>query len=76
MRQLSLEIKNGENEMKKINGKEIKVTSAGYLYINGVKVWKIKITPLHVPGPDITGDEDITAYARKWAHRNYTMVQS
>jgi len=35
---------------EKINGKEVKVTSAGYLYINGVKVWKIKITPLHVPG--------------------------
>jgi hypothetical protein len=65
-----------ETAMKKINNNKVNITSSGYIYVDGRKINKIPITPLHVPGSDITGSEEISDYAREWAQRNYRMVQN
>lgn len=56
-----------------INEKEIKITAAGYLYVDGVKVRKNVVTPLSVPSE--YGD-DVEAVCREYAKKNYRMVQS
>ena len=57
-----------------INGKEVKITPSGYLYIDGKKATPKRVPPLQVPSTDITGDYDISLYAHKWAFKHYTMV--
>ena len=59
--------------MINVNGHdhEVRITSAGYLYIDGNRVNNVPITPLHVPDGQ---PEAITKYCRAWAHRHYRMV--
>lgn len=54
--------------------REIKITKAGYLYINGKKASPRRITPLYV-GADILDPEE-QKLARKWASDHYEMVNN
>ena len=54
--------------------RKIKITKAGYLYINGKKASEKRITPLYV-GADIL-DPDEQEITRKWAHSHYKMVNN
>jgi len=54
--------------------REIKITKAGYLYINGKKASPRRITPLYV-GADIL-DPDELEITRKWANAHYKMVNN
>jgi len=60
--------------MKNINGKKVNITSAGYIYIDGVKASKHPVTPLtlHLIYPDID-DHDIIDYVKKWSDNHYVM---
>ena len=57
--------------MKKINGKQVKITEAGYLYIDGKKVSPLQITPVN--GPTVS-DKEINLYMNKWLKGRYVMV--
>ena len=49
---------------------DIKITRAGYLYVNGDRMSKQIITPLQIPteyGPRVE------EFCRKWAFRHYAM---
>ena len=62
--------------MKTRKGNEIKITKAGYLYINGVKHDERKIDPFYDAG-DIAkqlNDFDIMDYASSWSNKNYRMA--
>lgn len=63
----------GVTKMKKINGKQVKITRAGYLYIDGIKISERRITP--ISGPKIECPA-IAKYVHEWAARNYIMVNS
>ena len=52
--------------------RDIKITKAGYLYINGKKASPRRITPLYVGADVLTADEQ--KLARKWASDHYEMV--
>jgi len=54
------------------NGKEIKITAAGYLYINGVKQDNRIVTPLYTPTVAHT-DNDIWDICKKYTIKNYRM---
>lgn len=54
--------------------RKIKITKAGYLYINGKKASEKRITPLYV-GADIL-DPDEQEITRKWAFTHYEMVNN
>ena len=59
--------------MKKIvNGKEISITKAGYLYINGVKQSELRVSPLQIP----TNDADAIEVCRQSNQRYWRMVNS
>ena len=58
-----------ENEMKK----QIKITRAGYLYINGVKASPLVVTPLSSPK---SNDPDVLAAMSKYRANNYRMVNA
>jgi hypothetical protein len=53
-----------------MNNQEIRITRAGYLYIDGVRVYG-PITPLRVPGEF---GAEVQAVCREWAHKHYRMV--
>jgi hypothetical protein len=61
--------KSGRTKMK---NSEIKITKAGYLYINGVKASEKRITPLQRVVADITKDQQMIV--DKWIAKNYRMV--
>jgi hypothetical protein len=54
--------------------REIKVTRAGFLYVDGKKASPKRITPFYV-GEDVltSNEQEIT---RKWAHAHYKMVNN
>ena len=54
--------------------RKIKVTRAGYLYVDGKKATEKRITPFYV-GQDVLtqNEQEIT---RKWAHSHYRMVNN
>lgn len=54
--------------------REIKITKAGYLYINGKKASEKRISPLYVGADILTVEEQ--KIARKWANANYKMVNN
>jgi len=54
--------------------REIKVTKAGYLYIDGKKASEKRISPFYV-GADIL-DPDEQEITRKWAFTHYEMVNN
>ena len=54
-------------------GNVVKITSAGYMYVNGLKVSERKITPLYKPICDIE-DAEIFGICQQWANRNYRMI--
>ena len=58
-----------KNEMKK----QIKITRAGYLYINGVKSSPLAVTPLSSPK---SNDPDVLAAMSKYRANNYRMVNA
>jgi hypothetical protein len=51
--------------------KEIKITRAGYIYIDGVKISERKLTPLYTP-------PEVPAWAleacQNWNRKNWRMV--
>lgn len=59
--------------MKKVT-REIKVTRAGYLYVDGKKATEKRITPLYVGQDVLTQSEQ--KIARKWAYDHYKMVNN
>jgi hypothetical protein len=54
--------------------RDIKITKAGYLYINGKKASEKRITPLYVGADILTVEEQ--EIARKWAFAHYEMVNN
>jgi hypothetical protein len=60
---------------KKINGKMVKITNAGYLYIDGVKVADKKITPLY-HATELVDDPQIADAIRDYTARNWRMVNN
>jgi hypothetical protein len=54
--------------------RKIKITKAGYLYVNGQKATPRKITPLYVGADVLTAEEQ--KIARKWANAHYEMVNN
>ena len=68
--------------MKTINGKTVKITKAGYLYVDGQKIGAIsqgtyypqaRQTPLS-RAPMSMIDNDIDDYLQAWLDRNWRMV--
>jgi hypothetical protein len=55
-----------------INGKSVKITSAGYLYIDGVRHDR-KINPLY-NGYNFTDDKDVKQFCHDWSMKNYSMI--
>jgi hypothetical protein len=54
--------------------RKIKVTRAGYLYVDGKKATEKRISPFYV-GQDLLTKEE-QEIARKWANSNYKMVNN
>jgi hypothetical protein len=54
--------------------REIKITRAGYLYVDGKKATERRITPFYI-GDDVLAEEE-QKIARKWASAHYEMVNS
>ncbi len=54
--------------------REIKITRAGFLYVDGKKVSSKRITPFYV-GEDVLTPEE-QEITRKWAHDHYRMVNN
>lgn len=55
-----------------INGKQIKITKAGYLYINGIR----SINPISPMEPGkLTNDPDALEVIHTWLRKNYTLSQ-
>jgi hypothetical protein len=52
-----------------INGKLIKITKAGYLYINGIRQSPLIVAPLHIP----TSDKDALTVCREYIKKYYVM---
>jgi len=67
---------------KIINGKTVKITRVGRLYIDGRLTMTMsegaptcdRITPVNLPPAEAVGEE-IVAHARAWAAKNYRMVK-
>ena len=67
--------------MRTKDGKEVKITRVGRLYIDGVltptmsdgRLVGDRITPLNLPDRHAVGAE-VWSYARDWAYKNYRMV--
>lgn len=59
--------------MATINGKSVKITSSGYLYVGGVRVSDTQCTPLSCP---MTDDPDINAYVHQWVFKHWTMTSN
>jgi hypothetical protein len=57
---------------KTINGKTIKITRAGYLYINGVKQSERVVTP--IAPKEITDDPDALELCHEYNAKYYVMV--
>jgi len=54
--------------------REIRVTRAGFLYVDGKKVSNKRVTPFYY-GQDVLTNEE-QEVARKWASANYEMVNN
>jgi len=54
--------------------REIRVTKAGFLYVDGKKASEKRITPLYVGADILTVEEQ--EIARKWASAHYEMVNN
>ena len=54
--------------------RDIKITRAGFLYVNGKKATEKRISPLYVGQDVLTSEEQ--EIARKWANANYKMVNN
>jgi hypothetical protein len=54
--------------------REIRITRAGFLYVDGKKASDKRITPFYVGADVLTSEEQ--AIARKWANNNYKMVNN
>ena len=61
--------------MKTINGKRIKITNTGYLYIDNKKITERRCTPLNLAELyRVVNDHNINDYIRQWVWKRYTMV--
>ena len=58
-----------------INGQRIKITRAGYLYVDGVRVSELECTPLNLGAIAPKVDADVARYAAEWAARHYVMCR-
>ena len=60
------------SKMTRITTHSLKITKAGYVYIDAVKVSVRRLTPIQIPYeiPDWALER-----CRAWLHRNYTMAQ-
>lgn len=56
--------------VKVINGKEYKITRAGYLYIDNRKISDCPVTPVNIP----KSGNQIQDFCREWAYKNYRMI--
>lgn len=54
--------------------REIKITRAGYLYVDGKKASPRRITPFYIGADVLTAEEQ--KLARKWASDHYEMVNN
>lgn len=54
--------------------REIRVTRAGFLYVDGKKVSNKRVTPFYY-GQDVLTNEE-QEVARKWAFAHYEMVNN
>ena len=72
-----MRLKSKQNKSNSIGGfmnRDIKITKAGYLYINGKKASEKRISPLYIGADVLTSEEqEIT---RKWAFTHYEMVNN
>jgi hypothetical protein len=59
--------------MKTINGKQIKVTAAGYVYADGKKIADKIATPVHVGFVYDLLDEDQAKYVNRIINNRYVM---
>jgi hypothetical protein len=54
--------------------RDIRITRAGFLYVDGKKVSSKRVTPFYF-GQDVLTNEE-QEVARKWAHSHYKMVNN
>jgi len=54
--------------------RQIKITKAGYVYKNGVKVSERKLSPFY-HGENVLSKKE-QEFARKWIDKNYKMVNA
>ncbi|MDL2270030.1 hypothetical protein LJC71_04765 [Desulfosarcina sp. OttesenSCG-928-A07] len=59
---------------RRIKG-NMKITEAGYLYINGEKVSERPITPLSVGEVARPHGPEVEMFAREWATENWRMCE-
>jgi hypothetical protein len=59
---------------KEFMKREIRVTKAGFLYVDGKKASEKRITPLYVGADVLTSEEQ--KITRKWAFAHYEMVNN
>jgi hypothetical protein len=52
----------------------VRITRAGYIYLNGKKVSSKRVTPFYF-GQDVLTESE-QEVARKWAHSRYKMVNN
>jgi hypothetical protein len=57
---------------KKIDGKTVKITASGYLYIQGIRYSSIPCSPLHRHFVD----GEIGELISEWNQKNYKMVNN
>jgi hypothetical protein len=55
--------------IREINGKEIKITKAGYLYVDGIKQSEQVVTPINT----ITDDKDALMVCQEWNKKYWVM---
>lgn len=57
-----------------LNIRKLKITRAGYIYINDIKISNQKLTPFYNGNDVLTKKEQ--EIAQKWINRNYSMINS
>lgn len=53
--------------------KTIKITKAGYVYRNGIKISARKLSPFWIPETLSVAEKDV---CRDWVYKHYCMVNS
>jgi hypothetical protein len=60
--------------MKMSDVRVVRITRAGFIYLDGKKVSSKRVTPFYF-GQDVLTNEE-QEVARKWAHSHYKMVNN